>query len=468
MNTAAQLAQLNGVRQKWSALTLAGQFVLAAGTVFLAGAFVIGYWVTRQIEDGVVQNSAAATTLYVDSILTPIIQNVEQNRVLSRGATQALDETLSMGKLGKRIIFFKLWARDGLVTYSSEPGLAGQRFKPTDSLEKAWGGQLAAELDELDDSENKTERTLGQPLLEIYSPVREPWSGEVIAVAEFYEIATDLSKELIAVRLRSWLLVAFVTICMMGILSGIVLRGSNLIIAQRKAAERRVEDLSGLLKQNEVLRLRVQNASSRATIINERYLKRISADLHDGPAQLLALVLLKMGKLPKAKTSGLSNEMPFQEYIEEAMREIRNISHGLTLPQIETMGLSKLVSAAVNAHKRRTGTQVTLDLPVETVNLTQSEKTCIYRFIQEGLSNAFRHADGVGQSVGVNVHDNLLVVSIADKGVGFEVGSGAKDGIGLAGLRERIESLGGGFEIESSHQGTRLRMELKISNGETI
>ena len=161
-------------------------------------------------------------------------------------------------------------------------------------------------------------------------------------------------------RLRSWVVVALVTVVMMGLLSGIVLRGSSLIVDQRKALEQRFADLSDLLIQNEELRQRVQGASRRAVMLNERYLRRISADLHDGPAQLLALSLLRIGPPTATGAVPSTGELGVRDYLEEAMREIRDISRGLSLPQIETMSLRDLLSAAVTAHERRTGTPVAL------------------------------------------------------------------------------------------------------------
>lgn len=457
-------------REQWKALTLARQFLLAGGAVLLAGMFTIGIWVTTQIEAGVTRNTAAATALYVDSVIAPLLPDIQEGQTLSQGARRALDETLSRGALGSRLASFKIWKQDGLISYSSRPELIGMRFPATDNLNLAWAGQVTAEFDDLDDAENSLERAEGVPLLEVYSPIREPWSGKVVAVAEFYEVAAELKANLVATRLRSWLVVAGVTLGMMGLLFGIVSRGSGVITAQRQTLESRVADLSRLLKLNEELRLRVQRASSRAVALNERHLKRISADLHDGPAQLLALASLRMGTAGAA--SGVS-EAPSGEldtirgYLDDAMREIRDICRGLTLPQIERLGLADLLQAATSAHEQRTGTTVALKLPDDTPSLTQPEKICVFRFVQEGLNNAFRHAGGLGQSVDAVAADRNLRLTVSDGGLGFDIETGPGEGLGLAGLRERVESLGGAFEVVSSASGTRLVMSLRLADQET-
>jgi signal transduction histidine kinase len=251
----------------------------------------------------------------------------------------------------------------------------------------------------------------------------------------------------------------------MGLLFGIVLRGSEMIASQRKALEGRVADLSRLLRQNEELRLRVQSASSRAAALNERFLKRISADLHDGPAQLLALASLRLGgSRPGEGASPDPGELEsIRNYLDDAMREIRSICRGLTLPHIEAMRLPELLRSAVAAHEQRTGTTVSLSVPNSAPEISAAEKICVYRFVQEGLNNAFRHARGAGQSVSAEFSDATLVINVSDQGGGFDAAAEQQGGgLGLAGLRDRVESLGGAFEVKSSASGTRVVMRLNI------
>ncbi|RYG62486.1 sensor histidine kinase, partial [bacterium] len=218
-------------------LTLARQYLLGGATVLLAGMLTIGFWVTSQISESVTRNTATATALYVDGVISPLLPDIDGSNVLGDGARSALDETLSTGALGERIETFKLWGRDGLIIYSSEPSLIGKRFEPTTSLREAWAGKVAAEFDDLTDDEDALERDAGVSLLEIYHPIRAPWSGKTVAVAEFYEHAEELESSLLAARVRSWIVVGAVTVAMIGALFGIVLRGSSTISRQRTALE---------------------------------------------------------------------------------------------------------------------------------------------------------------------------------------------------------------------------------------
>ncbi len=459
------------VVRQWRGLSLAGQFALAGSLVLLAGMLVIGAWVTRQIEDGVTRNTAAATALYLESILAPLSQELASSDALSPGARRAVDEILTNTPIGDRLAAFKIWKPGGLVVYSSEPSIIGARFEPTDNLRTAWAGQVAADFNDLNDVEDLHERALGMPLLEIYSPIREAWSGRVIAVAEFYEIATELQENLFRARLTSWLVVAAVTLSMFGLLFGIVLRGSRTIEVQRVAQARRVDELARLAEQNDALRARVQRASNRAAEHNERYLHRISAELHDGPAQLLALASLRLDAIAPTAGDGLTQDMQIvKTSLDDAMHDIRDICRGLSLPALEGITLPVILQTVVDAHRKRTGSDVDLVMGTEEPELPQTLKICIYRFVQEGLNNAYRHADGAGQRVEARVEGDALRVCVSDSGPGFTPAItpslSSAGGLGLAGLRERVESLGARLEIHSaSSKGTRLEMIAELGVG---
>lgn len=455
---------LQNLARRWSELSLALQFLVAGGFGLLAVMLVVGAWVTSQIRDGVTRNSAATTALYVDSVIAPLLPDLRKSEELSESVKQALDETLGQGALGKRLASFRLWRRDGTVLYAKDAALIGRRFDLTDDLRSAFQGNVTAQFDTFDETESK-EQAVGVPLLEIYNPVREPWSGEVVAVTEFFEVATDFKATLASALLSSWLVVAGTTLTAFLLLSGIVLRASRTIDDQRGALRRQVSELQGLVTQNSALRQRVQRASRRATALNERYLRRIGADLHDGPAQLVALAALRMDS-PVFSGDGNWSENRATEVamirktLEDAMREIRGICTGLVLPQIETAAAPDILRMAVDEHQRRTGTSVVLTLPRHLPELGTSEKISIYRFVQEGLNNAYRHGRAKDQAVRAGMKNGRLFVEVSDSGPGFD--PARVDGLGLAGLRERVESIGGQFETLTGAQGTRLVISLSV------
>ena len=440
-------------------MTLARQFILAASAVLIVGMAIIGFWVTSRIEESVSRNAAAATALYVDSIIAPLTQELADSETLGEGARLALTETLGQGVLGDKIVSFKVWKPDGAVVFSNQPEIVGRRFPMTDRLHGAFAGTVQAEFDKLDSAENAPERAKGIPLLEIYSPIRQPWSGRVIGVAEFYEIATDLKADLNRARLRSWIVVGLVTLAMLGVLFGIVERGSRLITRQAEILRDRFDELNRLLNSNRSLRLRAEKAAHRTAALNERYLRRISAELHDGPAQLIALACLRLETATKGSAVGSDLETVTNS-LEEALQEVRNICHGLMLPELDDLDTREILMRVIKAHESRTRTNVEFQCSDNLPGLNQAEKIGVYRFVQETLNNAFRHANGIGQKVTVATSNDGLSATVDDKGKGFDP-VGADKGLGLTGLEERLAGLGGTFVVNSSPgHGTTVTMHL--------
>jgi signal transduction histidine kinase len=208
----------------------------------------------------------------------------------------------------------------------------------------------------------------------------------------------------------------------------------------------------------------MERASQRATALNEQYLRRIGADLHDGPAQLLALAALRLDSAAVTDApAGRKRErevLAIKASLDEAMREIRNICNGLVLPHIEAAALPDVLGMAAGAHERRTGSAVELSCSGDAGQLSAPAKICIYRFVQEALNNGYRHGGAAGLKVTQSCRDGRVVVEVSDSGPGFDPESVRPEGLGLAGLRQRVESLGGRFDLQSSPRGTTVTMSL--------
>ncbi|MGB5329169.1 MAG: ATP-binding protein, partial [Gammaproteobacteria bacterium] len=121
-------------------------------------------------------------------------------------------------------------------------------------------------------------------------------------------------------------------------------------------------------------------------------------------------------------------------------------------------------------HESRTSTSVSHDLHHLPENLSTPTKICLYRLVQEGLNNAYRHGAGIDQRIDVSVQGSLLFLTISDGGPGMDVDDVSKindaDHLGLRGMRERVESLGGDFQITRSGKsgGVKLIATLPIDD----
>jgi signal transduction histidine kinase len=196
----------------------------------------------------------------------------------------------------------------------------------------------------------------------------------------------------------------------------------------------------------------------------EQCMRRLSEELHDGPAQLIGLALLRLHELDLTTGGGDSDEhggdvmWHIRSVLADALKEIRDLSAGLVLPELSNTTLSDSIATAMSLHERRTGKEVTSDIG-SLPDVSIAVKNCIYRLVQEGLANSARHAEGKGQQVNAAVIGDTLRIEVSDTGPGFVPERASKTGarLGLAGLRNRIETLGGMFRISSVlGQGTTL------------
>jgi signal transduction histidine kinase len=455
----------------WEAKSLSQQFALMSSVVLLGGMLAIGAWVAEKIETSVIFNTAVSTALYIDSFVAPHVQELATQDRLSQASQASLNNHLNDTVIGNRIASFKIWKPGGLIAYSSRKSIIGKVFPETEHLKQAWAGSITAEFDSLVDEEDAEERAAGEPYLEMYSPVREELTGRIIAVAEFYEKAELFQQVLFRAKLESWLLVMLVTIVMLSLLFVIVRRGSRTIENQESALKKRILELSDL-------RNRLKNASRKSTELNERFLRRVGSDLHDGPAQLLGLALLRLDAIkqlvmavPQIPSSESEDLEIVQGALNDALTEIRNNSAGLVLPGLDGLTLTEILSKVASNHEHRTRTSISLNLVTLPTYIGKSTQICLYRLVQEGLNNAGRHAPDAACSISTRYTDDIIEVEVSDTGSGFEpsIIANSSSGLGLPGLRERIESVGGQFEIHSTNgQRTRLIARFSVADLELV
>lgn len=456
-----------------STLSPAKRFLLGSLIILVAGMSVIGFWVTRQIEDGIVHRSASTTAVYVDSLIASSVQGIETTGSLLPEQEERLTWLMTDTPLGQQVAVFRIWDLAGSVVYSSVPvpDVADQEMD-THYMEAARG-EVSAHLGDIE-GEPVADETLPEgPFLEIYSPVRRSGTDEVIAIAEFYYGAEDLRDDLAEARRNSWLIVAGITGIIYLLLAAFVQRTSNTIVRQQSALAEQVERLQELLARNEELTARVRTAAKRTTALNERFLRRVSAELHDGPAQDMSVALLRLDHVQeRAQSPDVTDLAPeldpdlaeIKGSMTRALNDIRATSAGLILPHLGNLDLVGTVEHAVRTHTLRTGSAVTVDTEPVSEPVDLPVKIAVYRVVQEALANGWRHAAGAGQHVALSRTDGTIRLVVSDTGPGFDAALSADaDHLGLTGMRERVESLGGTFQIDSRPgAGTRIVANLPL------
>ncbi|MRG57897.1 histidine kinase [Phyllobacterium sp. SYP-B3895] len=443
--------------------SLSTQFALAGGVFMLGAMFLAGSVVSNIVSKVTIEDTASATALFLQSLITPLVHDLATVESLSAEQIQRLDALLGGDEFSKRFPHLEIWKDDGLIVYSRSAEIIGRRFTAPHGLVDALAGEVSAQYADLSAAEH-TVREFNKSYLEIYVPIRELLSGDIIAVAEIHEVPSQLEEKLTLVQRRTWLAIVAATLLIVLGLFGIVYRGSRLIDVQKAGLVQRLKKIEQISEHNRCLRERSQQASSRVAEFNERALRNIGADLHDGPAQLITLAALKLDEVHRAP-NGAARKIELKKIggaLSEALDEIRSISKGLMLPDIEKLALSDLIFRVARSHEQRTNTKVDVDCLPITEPLPLAIKICVYRFVQEGLTNAFRHARGHEQSVTCTFDGMQLNVSVKS-------GNNLQDrdppvwreGMGLNGLRDRVESLGGSFQVYSG-QNSANRIEMSL------
>ena len=257
-------------------------------------------------------------------------------------------------------------------------------------------------------------------------------------------------------------------------LFAVVRRGSETIVRQQRDLSEKVAQLTALNAQNSLLHQRVKRAAERATALNENFLQRLSADLHDGPGQDLGFALMQLKTVepncgaagtPKCPATSLE---PVRVAVQSALNDLRAISADLQLPDIRHLSLPELAARSVRDYETKTGSSVHLECTVPDVPASMRVKITLCRVLQESLANVYRHAQGKNARVRVSGDAETLGIEVKDDGPGFQPGQNRRHGrLGLAGMRERVEVAGGTFTIQSAAgQGTTVRATLPLTTNE--
>lgn len=448
-------------------MSLSGQFLLTAFAVVLVGMLALGTWVSWQIEKSVSDFKAASAAVSVSNLVTPHLQELAFRETLSDESTQDLNRAMERPDLRANIVSLRVWRHDGVAVYSSDPSLMGKRLINSPAFHEAWSGTIKVQFEDGSKDAHAQASHPEIPRFKVFVPIRESDTGKIIAAVEFHERAEALEAELIVSEWQTWIATILVTLNMMGALFVIVANGSKTIDQQRAALTMRVAQLSSLLQQNRVLHERVERAAQNATESNERLLRQMGYDLHDGVAQLVSLALLRLGKI-RDNPHDHDNLNRTQKALSDALNDIRNICKGLLLPEVEKLTLKEALTFMIRHHERTTGTIIVCNISELPEQPPKFVKIALCRFVQEGLNNAFKHAGGRGQQVNIQWDGISIEIEVSDNGPGMSDLDGRvkQPGFGLAGLRDRIESIGGTVDMKSRPEnGTCIKASLPLAMG---
>lgn len=460
-------------RERYS---LSTQFLVAAAVVLCLLMIVLGTWVTHQITRSVLATSGADSTAFMRGTLQQYVQRMSADGSLDPDDVTALDRLFVDTALGESIVSVKIWTVDedanATVLYSSlSRDVVGQQFVSTD-VQKAASGHIVSEFEDMVSSESLHEQGLDLPLIEVYAPLYRTGTRDIVAVGEFYEDATTLAQQLRESVVRTWLIVCTTTLITMGILYLIVRRGSHLIRRQQAELSLKVSEAEQMAAQNHALSLEAHRSRLDANEANEELLARIGLDIHDGPIQLLTLVRLRLDEIIEstrpADGRGLAGELPdIGGKLSLVIDELRDLSVGLVLPELGNLTARQAIELAIQRHEHLTGTEVDFQADGLSGELPDALKVCVYRIVQESLSNSFKHAGGLGQRVEATISSGTLRLEISDAGSAAGSGASARSSgpkLGRRGIENRVAAFAGTLRIELiDPSGTRVTVSIPLT-----
>jgi signal transduction histidine kinase len=206
-------------------------------------------------------------------------------------------------------------------------------------------------------------------------------------------------------------------------------------------------------------------ALRRLNSVLEDEAKRIAHTLHDEAAQLLASVYLELAEIQR-----LAPPEPIRLHAERISSQLdmvsdqlRRLSHELRPPILDQLGLMPALQFLSDGFRKRAGLKVDIEnFIADRGRLAHPIETALYRTVQEALNNVVKHAHAKDVRVRIWIEQQLVCCTVKDDGAGFQA-SGGPSGLGLVGIRERVGSLHGAFEINSRPgSGTELRVSIPL------
>jgi PAS domain S-box-containing protein len=220
----------------------------------------------------------------------------------------------------------------------------------------------------------------------------------------------------------------------------------------------------------------IRRLSGRLLNLQDQERRRIARELHDSLGQYLAGLKMTIELLGQPNTrdkAGLFSEC--SEILERCISETRTLSHLLHPPLLDEAGFASAAKWFVSGFSQRSGIPVKFELAPNFPRLPETVEIALFRVLQESLTNVHRHSQTGGAEIRVELRPQNVMLEVTDHGRGIPSNvlgpirkNGMQSGMGLAGIRERVNELDGVLEIESNAGGTTIRVTLPTSGKNLI
>lgn len=207
-----------------------------------------------------------------------------------------------------------------------------------------------------------------------------------------------------------------------------------------------------------------RDALRRAMSAQELERRRFARELHDETGQALTSVLLGLAAIENAASPEQARAATeeLRALVVGTLQEVRRLAVELRPKALDDFGLVPALKRLAQSVRERNGLNVQVEARLGPERLPPEVETAVYRIVQEGVTNVLKHAGARDVSIVLTRRGDIVVGLIEDDGEGFELG-GSSGGVGLIGMRERVELLDGHLTVESTPgRGTTLLIELPL------
>jgi signal transduction histidine kinase len=203
--------------------------------------------------------------------------------------------------------------------------------------------------------------------------------------------------------------------------------------------------------------LGLREATARLLHAEDSERRRIAPELHDSTAQHLAgakLMLRRLDAKDPVVTGVVRDEV--SALLSSALDEIRSFAYLLHPPALEHLGLAAAIRQFATGFSRRADVVVTIDIPDDFPRLSHATEIALYRVVQEALANVHGHSCSQQAVVRLRVAGEMVLLTVRDFGSGLPPRRGGVPGVGLEGMRLRLEFLKGHLSLRNAEPGLML------------
>jgi signal transduction histidine kinase len=215
--------------------------------------------------------------------------------------------------------------------------------------------------------------------------------------------------------------------------------------------------------------------STRILQLQDEERRRIARDLHDITGQELAVVIMQLMQVAKQQRMDAEAEKGIADaasLVKKIDGEIRTLSYVLHPPLLDELGLGAALNWYAEGFTKRSSIEVKVEVARDLPRLTNEKEMALFRVVQEALTNVLRHSGSRRALIRVTFDNEAVVLTVEDEGKGIgrrRFGQAAQEhGVGIAGMRERLQQLGGGLEVRPLPKGTQVSARVPIRQAEPI